>query len=959
MRHFRSILYALVLAPAVWVLAGVGFTHDLTARGRDDFAVESVAGLLMLVLAGAAYAILLFAPISPAGPLVGGLAYLGISAWALAAPAAYAGVWPESVAKEGFDVSRPGFGLAALLAIPLICTALSARRWAGYEPPVLPLIGRLGRARGHVAMPPTAAVPRVTDTDPTMAMRLGVIAPSSNDTTAVVVGGRPYPDPDATTVLPPNAETAGLVSPNAATPAGVAAPDAAGTPDGVAAPDGTGASTGMAAPDEKTGENATTATDDRTAENAPVAVGSPADKSTARLETGRAVSTVQRETAVDDAELGGIGDGEAVAGDRDADAVLDVVVALAAEEPLKIGEVVDVAPEDEATIAVSTVRDERQTAVVVSWDEAATVAALFNGQASTRRAFVVGPPVELRAAELESADAGPTQVEEEPAKTSVDDLSSTAVKSGDEGVAAASVVVADGSESDSTPRPGAADDQPQLVAEPAIEQAEATDNGRTAKGATADEPADNGEATEAPIPEAADNSDTTKAPIPTEAHDNAETTELLAPVNSDMAEASTPVEAAGTTETLVPVETADHGQAGETPTPVEAVDGEMTEGSTPVEATDDSQAAEAATAVEVLDDAETTATLTPVEATDNSQTAGAAAPVETLDHEATEALSAVEATDTTTPDGEATETVNTADTTTPDDEATETLNTADTTTPDDEATETLSALDTTAPDGQETDAVSAVDAAGVGETADSGVAGFSDEDGDAEVRVDDDVAGEPVGGEPTASGEDVGRAGDELVAESVEEPASNVAGKEVGDDGVGDEVAGFVVGRATPVASTRGVPPELEETRSLEAPDPERTRAINLGELTTKLQITPANGEEVKAVNEPVRARATVAAPDTSGPDLSGAEITRSLTAPDPDRTRTIRVFAADDKDARETTDDGETTRSLSAPDPDRTQTIIVLSADAATHGQATHGQATHGQATHGQATHGQATHGQ
>src|SRR5690349_12619943 len=105
-RHFRSILYALVLAPAVWVLAGVGFTHDLTARGRDDFAVESVAGLLLLVLAGAAYAILLFAPISPAGPLVGGLAYLGISAWALAAPAAYAGVWPEAVAKEGFDISR-------------------------------------------------------------------------------------------------------------------------------------------------------------------------------------------------------------------------------------------------------------------------------------------------------------------------------------------------------------------------------------------------------------------------------------------------------------------------------------------------------------------------------------------------------------------------------------------------------------------------------------------------------------------------------------------------------------------------------------------------------------------------------------------------------------------------------------------------------------------------------------
>ena len=86
MRHFRSILYALVLAPAVWVLAGVGFTHDLTTRGRGDFAVESATGLLLLVLAGAAYGILLLAPISPAGPLAGGLTYLGLSLWALISP---------------------------------------------------------------------------------------------------------------------------------------------------------------------------------------------------------------------------------------------------------------------------------------------------------------------------------------------------------------------------------------------------------------------------------------------------------------------------------------------------------------------------------------------------------------------------------------------------------------------------------------------------------------------------------------------------------------------------------------------------------------------------------------------------------------------------------------------------------------------------------------------------------
>src|SRR3712207_6697015 len=59
-RHFRSILYALVLAPAVWVLVAVGFTRDLTSRGSEEFAIGSVTSLLLLVLAGVAYAFLLF-----------------------------------------------------------------------------------------------------------------------------------------------------------------------------------------------------------------------------------------------------------------------------------------------------------------------------------------------------------------------------------------------------------------------------------------------------------------------------------------------------------------------------------------------------------------------------------------------------------------------------------------------------------------------------------------------------------------------------------------------------------------------------------------------------------------------------------------------------------------------------------------------------------------------------------
>lgn len=148
MRHVRSILYALVLAPAVWVLAGVGFTHDLTSRGRDFFTAESLSGLLLLVFAGILYAIMTFSPISPLGPTLAGAAFLGVTYWAWSGPESYAASWSPDVVKDGFDLSRPGYGLAALLAVPLLCTMLSARRWARYEPPVLPIIGEIGRFRG-------------------------------------------------------------------------------------------------------------------------------------------------------------------------------------------------------------------------------------------------------------------------------------------------------------------------------------------------------------------------------------------------------------------------------------------------------------------------------------------------------------------------------------------------------------------------------------------------------------------------------------------------------------------------------------------------------------------------------------------------------------------------------------------------------------------------------------------
>jgi hypothetical protein len=189
MRHLRSIFYALVLAPCIWVLLAVGFTDDLSSRGRDFFAAESISGLLLLIFSGILFSILAAGPVSPAGPVLAGAAYLGVTVWAFNAPASYAALWAPEVAKEGFDLSRPGYGLAAVLAVPLLGTALSARRWARYEPPVLPIIGEIGRFRGAakvagttVAAEQTTVIRTGVPADPTVAINIG----AAGDRTAVV-----------------------------------------------------------------------------------------------------------------------------------------------------------------------------------------------------------------------------------------------------------------------------------------------------------------------------------------------------------------------------------------------------------------------------------------------------------------------------------------------------------------------------------------------------------------------------------------------------------------------------------------------------------------------------------------------------------------------------------------------------------------------------------------------------
>jgi hypothetical protein len=348
-------LYALVLAPAVWVLVAVGLTHDLTARGRDGFAVESLTGLLLLLLGGAAYGILVFAPISPLGPVVAGLVFLVAGVWAIESPSGYAGMWPSGVVKDGFDLSRPGYGLAALLSVPLILTVLSVRRWSGFQPVVLPIIGTVGGARvagAPVAALPTAVLPvtrpgadRLNGADERTTLIRLLGADATPDVTTVLSRPQVVPDDgDETTVLRmPAADRADEPATE-----DVAAVTAEEPTDAVAAAE---EPTDVIADEQPTGQVVEETPTPEVLEEAPTeAVPLGNDDPIEVVDDGEPTVAVVEEAATPDVPGAG-----------------DEVTAATAEEPAT--EVIDAADEKGAAVVPDEVSDEATAAVEVVEDD--------------------------------------------------------------------------------------------------------------------------------------------------------------------------------------------------------------------------------------------------------------------------------------------------------------------------------------------------------------------------------------------------------------------------------------------------------------------------------------------------------------------------------------------------------------------------------------------------------------
>jgi hypothetical protein len=140
MRHFLSVVLSIVLAPLIYVAAGLAAVKLDSAHINSSSINWTAAeiGLAAGVIAGALYAVLVMARISPIGPLLAGLAYLGMTTWSFLNGTSFQNAFRYNIFGLHRVLIVPAGAGLLLLAIPLVATVFSRRRWAAGMPSGLP-----------------------------------------------------------------------------------------------------------------------------------------------------------------------------------------------------------------------------------------------------------------------------------------------------------------------------------------------------------------------------------------------------------------------------------------------------------------------------------------------------------------------------------------------------------------------------------------------------------------------------------------------------------------------------------------------------------------------------------------------------------------------------------------------------------------------------------------------------
>jgi hypothetical protein len=251
MRHLGSLLLAIVLAPIVYLLTGVGLSAfgQAAGRGIGERPTASLLSIATLAVAGAVYAVLVMARLSPIGPALAGFVFLAASAWPLVDPATYdrtvdaIGARFKILGVEILGIDLAGkSGVTILLAIPLIATLTSARRWSRYADRPAAEVAYYGQNTGYQQAYRYAA--QTQSLDPVTEQLPDVSPPTlhypRSSSAAAPAPVRPEPPAPPTVVLSAPAPAAPAPAPAApapapaastATPASAPAAPAAKTPE--------------------------------------------------------------------------------------------------------------------------------------------------------------------------------------------------------------------------------------------------------------------------------------------------------------------------------------------------------------------------------------------------------------------------------------------------------------------------------------------------------------------------------------------------------------------------------------------------------------------------------------------------------------------------------------------------------------------------------------------------------
>jgi hypothetical protein len=126
-RHVVSVVLAPVLGVVVYILVGIA-----VARGVDPgggWSVDHAIAVAAALGAGAAYAAMLLPRWSPVGLILVGLGYLALTGWAYSDTSSFRDIVPSDILGSNYAGWIPASPLTAALAVPLLATVLSGRRW--------------------------------------------------------------------------------------------------------------------------------------------------------------------------------------------------------------------------------------------------------------------------------------------------------------------------------------------------------------------------------------------------------------------------------------------------------------------------------------------------------------------------------------------------------------------------------------------------------------------------------------------------------------------------------------------------------------------------------------------------------------------------------------------------------------------------------------------------------------